>query len=61
MKTPCYCQNCFNPIAYGRLCADCRADLRTVEFSQEARAVRLLNAAKCNAARNISNRVGGRS
>jgi hypothetical protein len=57
----CYCQNCFKQIEYGKFCAECREEFRRVEFSQEARTIRLLNAAKCNAARHISNRVGGRS
>lgn len=57
----CHCQNCFTQIVYGKFCGECRQEFRKVEFSQEARTLRLLNAAKANTARHISNRHGSAS
>lgn len=47
----CLCQNCFTQIVYGKFCGECREEFRKVEFNQEARALRLLNAAKANTSR----------
>jgi hypothetical protein len=55
----CHCQNCFKQIEYGKFCGECREEFRRVEFSQEARAIRLLNAAKANSCRHVAHRFSG--